>query len=125
MGTATNHLALSQAGLVCKLRTETTIIAATNPKIKYDKEQSTFSFVEDWGKLAELVVTPPSQIGLAVNTALASPLLSRFDLILVLLDEQNSDWDRVVSHFILNEASIVNDRGSQPKDSIPSAINNE
>jgi DNA helicase MCM9 len=46
------------------------VLAATNPKGKFDSSES-----------------------LDINLALSTPLLSRFDLILILIDSDDSKWD--------------------------------
>lgn len=60
------------------------MVAATNPKGKFDPSQP-----------------------LTINSGIASPLLSRFDLVFVLMDNQSDNWDKLIAQFIL--------KGKHPK----------
>lgn len=71
---------LSKAGIIATLKTRAAVFMAANPKYgKFDRYES----------LAEQIDLPPS-------------LLSRFDLIFILLDDPKEKEDAEISHHILN-----------------------
>jgi len=70
-------LSIAKAGLVCKLNARASVIAVTNPKGNFETSADIISDI-------------------TVNTAIGAPLLSRFDLVLVLLDKGVAEWDEVL-----------------------------
>ena len=69
-------LSVAKAGLITSLTTRTTVFGAMNPK----------------SNLKDCV---------AEQTSLSGPLLSRFDILLPVLDVKSSDTDRLISEHIL------------------------
>lgn len=65
-------------GMVTQVQTRCSVLAASNPRGHYDPSKS-----------------------MIANTGIGSPLLSRFDLLFVVLDAKNEQWDRKVSSAIL------------------------
>lgn len=80
-------ISVSKAGMTSTAYTRATIIAACNPVMpgqKYNHEHD-----------------------LCVNTGLQSPLLSRFDLIFVMMDQADPERDNETCDFILNKVDSI------------------
>lgn len=73
-------ISMAKAGLVSTLNSRCTVIAAINPS------GGEFNEEEEW------------------ETNLGDPLLSRFDLILLLKDNKSLEWDKFTSDHILRAA---------------------
>lgn len=73
-------LSVAKAGISCKLHTRCSVFAAQNPKLKVDPGTKTLSEV----------------------TGIGAPLLSRFDLILLMHDTRSDVWDRTVTAHVLS-----------------------
>lgn len=71
-------ISIAKANIVCKLSTRCVILATMNPKI--------------------------ASGSYSIN--IASPLLSRFDVVLMLHDEANRDWDLEISDHVLSKGSV-------------------
>ena len=73
-------ISVAKAGMLSKLHTRCSVLAATNPKGEFDP-----------------------RLDLTDNTGIASPLLSRFDVVLVLVDTRSPDWDWQIGDLVLSE----------------------
>ncbi|KAL7487028.1 hypothetical protein ACHAW6_012631 [Cyclotella cf. meneghiniana] len=77
-------ISVAKAGIVCKLNARATVVAVMNPTGGiYDQSQS-----------------------LESNARLGSALLSRFDLIFVMLDQADCKRDDKIAHFLLQQSII-------------------
>ncbi|ETO00106.1 hypothetical protein RFI_37353 [Reticulomyxa filosa] len=75
---------LLKGEFVCSLHSRATVMAAMNPPHGFDIDST-----------------------LSVNVGMASSLLSRFDLILLLLDKKNDRWDLIVGNHIMNSLMMM------------------
>ncbi|XP_043794783.1 DNA helicase MCM9-like [Apis laboriosa] len=82
-------ISIAKAGLVSTLNSRCSVVAAINPS------GGQFTDDEEW------------------ETNLGDPLLSRFDLILLLKDNRNSEWDRLTSEHILKAAYETKENNAQ------------
>ena len=73
-------ISIAKAGVVCSLPARTAIVAAANPVGGHYNKGKT----------------------VAENIKMSSPLLSRFDLVFILLDEANEERDKMLSEHVMS-----------------------
>lgn len=100
-------LSVAKAGLVCTLDTRATVLAAVNPKSGRIR-----TGIGNGGSNVDGLEDESAE-SMPITVGIASPLLSRFDVILTLLDQHNEEWDRQLSSFILNGYQASCDRGGE------------
>ncbi|MES1904297.1 MAG: DNA helicase mcm9 [Paramarteilia canceri] len=88
-------VSVAKAGMVNKLNTRCSILAVTNPKGSYDINQP-----------------------MNLNLAMSSPLLSRFDLIILLLDRKDDNWDEIIANHLLVKKETSDENPDTTNDGI-------
>ena len=76
-------ISVAKAGMVATLRTRCSVFAVQNPRGRYDYDMDVSS-----------------------NSGIPPPLLSRFDVVLLLNDEDSSGWDNTVANAILQQLPL-------------------
>lgn len=76
-------ISMAKAGIVCKLNTRCAILAAANPKNLH-------------------AMSEPESTN-SINIGIATPLLSRFDLVFILRDERIPEWDDAIADHLLSQ----------------------
>ncbi len=95
-GMEQQSVSVAKAGLVCNLSARTTVLAAANPVGgSYDRSRT-----------------------VSENLKMAQPLLSRFDLVYILMDNPDTERDRFISEHIMSMFGMRNTRppASHPPD---------
>ncbi|KAN0025797.1 hypothetical protein ACTFIU_000060 [Dictyostelium citrinum] len=99
-------VSIAKAGIVCNLPARTSVIAAANPVGGHYNRAKTVS----------------------ENIKMSAPLLSRFDLIFILMDKPNTEKDHIISNNILNlhsNGSSIKKRKPQSSSTNSSQYGNE
>lgn len=78
-------ISMAKAGIICKLNTRCAILAAANPRNLYAMSESEGTN--------------------AINIGIATPLLSRFDLVFILKDERIPQWDDAIAAYLLSQVT--------------------